>query len=120
MKIYLMEDDHDCVEYIGDFCTKEGHQFSWSFHGGDALEMVELIKPDLIISDYQMPVRNGLDACENLRKKGIKTPIIFFTGSSFWRVSEHEQVKFIKPFEIIRKDFMKLYEAIRIFAELVK
>lgn len=35
---------------------------------------------DVLVSDYEMPQKNGLDFLKELRAKNIKTPFILFTG----------------------------------------
>ncbi len=37
-------------------------------------------KYDIIISDYEMPIKNGLDFLSELKEKKISTPFILFTG----------------------------------------
>lgn len=46
----------------------------------DALRILEEQPFDLIISDYQMPVMNGISFLKYLRKAGNTTPFILFTG----------------------------------------
>lgn len=68
------------------------HYFkSWDFpvevhtasNGSQGLKMIDAVGAyDLIISDYKMPVMNGLDFIKILRTKNgdAHTPIFFFTG----------------------------------------
>jgi CheY-like chemotaxis protein len=44
-----------------------------------ALELIHSQPFDCIISDYIMPVMNGLELCEKLRAEGCNTPFILFT-----------------------------------------
>jgi PAS domain S-box-containing protein len=46
----------------------------------EALKKVTAEKYDAIISDYDMPIKNGLDFVKNLRENNITTPFILFTG----------------------------------------
>lgn len=68
------------------------HYFkSWDFpvevhtasNGSQGLKMIETVGHyDLIITDYKMPIMNGLDFIKNVRTKNgdTQTPIFFFTG----------------------------------------
>jgi len=48
---------------------------------GEALEKVQSNPPyDAIVSDYQMPVMDGIKFLKVLRKRGDDTPFIIFTG----------------------------------------
>jgi len=48
---------------------------------GEALEKVQSNPPyDAIVSDYQMPVMDGIEFLKVLRRRGDDTPFIIFTG----------------------------------------
>jgi len=46
----------------------------------EAIRMLELVRFDAIISDYQMPEMNGIEFLKVVRARGDKTPFIIFTG----------------------------------------
>ena len=46
----------------------------------EALETVGKTEFDVIVSDYQMPLKNGLQFLNELRNSGNNTPFIMFTG----------------------------------------
>jgi len=46
----------------------------------DALVMIEKGNYDAIVSDYQMPVMNGIDFLKQVRASGNSIPFIIFTG----------------------------------------
>lgn len=48
----------------------------------EAFEKCEQIKPDIIISDINMPGMNGVTLCRSLREKFPESEIIFVTGFS--------------------------------------
>ena len=47
--------------------------------GADAIDLVERLKPDVIILDLAMPAIDGLQTAPHLRKVAPDTPIILFT-----------------------------------------
>ena len=51
-------------------------------NGREAVDIALEHSPDLILMDIQMPVMNGREAIEELRKKGYKRPIIALTAYS--------------------------------------
>ena len=51
-------------------------------NGREALEAADKDRYDLIFMDIQMPVMNGFESAENIRKKGINIPIIAVTANA--------------------------------------
>ena len=51
-------------------------------NGAEALKLVGRVRPDLIISDYQMPGVDGLEMCQELAKRTecADIPILLLTG----------------------------------------
>jgi len=48
--------------------------------GEEGLDLYYKLKPDIIISDIEMPKMNGLELCRHIRKKDRNTPIIINTA----------------------------------------
>jgi PAS domain S-box-containing protein len=80
-----------CVLYVDDEAglLKAGKQIlemHGSFQVETALSVNEAMRKikqkayDVIVSDYQMPEKNGLDLLKELRENGNKIPFILFTG----------------------------------------
>src|SRR5579871_3749285 len=49
-------------------------------NGDEAVERANILRPDLIVLDMSMPVLNGLEAAQLLRKTMPDVPIVLFTG----------------------------------------
>ena len=49
-------------------------------NGRDGLTQMADITPDLIISDIMMPEMDGPSMLRELRKRGVKTKIVFISG----------------------------------------
>ncbi len=47
--------------------------------GAEALEEVQKARPDLVLSDWNMPVMNGLEFLKRLRAAGLRVPFGFVT-----------------------------------------
>jgi DNA-binding NarL/FixJ family response regulator len=56
--------------------------------GRDAIEKARLLKPDLIILDFSMPVMNGLEAAAVLSRESPSVPLILFTMHADMAASE--------------------------------
>lgn len=57
-----------------------GHDVVEAENGQQAVEMVTTEKPDLVLSDWNMPEMNGIDALARLRATGSEVPFGFVTS----------------------------------------
>lgn len=51
-------------------------------NGKDAIEKVQLLHPDIIIVDINMPIMDGFEFVQNLKDKGIESKVIIISGYS--------------------------------------
>jgi len=58
-------------------------------NGKEAVEMAQVLHPDLIVLDLSMPVMNGVEAAHALRRFVPETPIVVFSEYSDV-LSEHD------------------------------
>jgi two-component system chemotaxis response regulator CheY len=61
--------------------TGAGFRVVQAYDGAHGLEVLEKEKPDLIVTDINMPVMDGFGFIENVRKKNVHrvTPILVLT-----------------------------------------
>ena len=80
-KILLVEDNPVNVMVARRFLSKWQAIVDVTENGREAIEKCASQKYDLILMDLQMPVMDGYDASSELRKQGLKIPIIALTAS---------------------------------------
>jgi two-component system OmpR family response regulator len=51
-------------------------------NGREALDLVDQVRPDLIILDVMMPQLDGFAVCQRLRRQGDNTPVLFLTAQA--------------------------------------
>jgi len=51
-------------------------------NGQEALEAVRAARPDIVLSDWNMPVMTGIELLESLRAESIDVPLGFVTSES--------------------------------------
>src|SRR5260370_21814572 len=59
-----------------------GHEATVCDNAGRALELLRTESFDLILSDVVMPGKSGLELLEDLKKTGVKTPIVLISGQA--------------------------------------
>lgn len=81
--ILLVEDNPDFARLVELFLRRhQGADFiiHWSSDGAAALkELEEHPEIDLILMDYFLPGRNGLEVTRAIRERGVTVPVVFLT-----------------------------------------
>ncbi|ARN78629.1 DNA-binding response regulator [Nonlabens spongiae] len=67
-KILLVDDEPDILEIVSYNLKNEGYQVFTAENGEKALKKAKKHHPDLVILDVMMPVMDGIEACERMRK----------------------------------------------------
>jgi CheY-like chemotaxis protein len=78
-----VDDDENILEAMHNILQRRMKDVYTATNGVEGLEIIKLIKPDVIITDINMPIMDGLDMIKNIRNNGIKTrniPIIAVTA----------------------------------------
>ncbi len=81
--ILLVEDNPEILLFLKKI-FQESYQISEATNGIEALNIIEIKHPDLIICDLMMPVMDGVTLCQKLKKE-LKTsyiPIILLTANT--------------------------------------
>lgn len=78
--ILLVEDDEDLATTVKDHLASERYAVEHAPDGLTAEEMLKLTAFDLIILDWSLPGKTGIEICGEFRRQGGKTPIIMLTG----------------------------------------
>ncbi len=82
IKVLAVDDNPDLLDLTATFLEKEREKFDVITTGSvdEALGYIEEKQIDAIVSDYDMPGRNGLHFLEAIREKWENIPFILFTG----------------------------------------
>ncbi|MEY2767829.1 MAG: DNA-binding response regulator [Actinobacteria bacterium] len=77
--VLVVEDEESFVEALKVGLKREGFRVEVARDGMQALEMFDIVQPDVILLDVMLPRMSGIDVCRQLRKKTL-TPIIMVTA----------------------------------------
>ena len=78
--VLYVEDNIDISEEVSFFLKTQVKELFIAYDGIEGLEQYKKNKPDLIISDIQMPNMNGIDMIKEIRKNDSYIPIIITTA----------------------------------------
>ncbi len=89
-RILVVEDHKLLLQAIRDLLETQGYEVSLALNGVEALEIMQDITPDLILSDIMMPQMDGYTFYEKVREnpKWVRIPFIFLTARG-----QHEDIK---------------------------
>ena len=81
-RFLVVDDEYATVEMIGAFLSLKGHEWIGAYGGNEALTLVELEAPDMIILDLMMPDMDGFEVCRRVRSmNGISdVPILIVSA----------------------------------------
>jgi len=88
--ILLIDDEQDILEFLSYNLKKEGYKVYTASNGEEGVKIVQKISPSLILLDVMMPVLDGIETCQMIRKDlNITQPIIAFLTS---RAEDYSQI----------------------------
>lgn len=88
VSVLIVEDDRNIAELLQMYLEKEGYAVTVAADGGQGLAKFRAIKPDLVLLDVMMPVRDGWSVCKAIRAEA-QTPIIMPHRQGRYRVQGH-------------------------------
>ncbi len=78
-KILVVDDEKPIVEILKYNLEKEGFLVVTAYDGEAALSMVQIEKPDLIVLDIMLPIKDGFSVCREVRSE-CDIPIVMLTA----------------------------------------
>lgn len=81
-KILIAEDDPFLSKVVGATLQQEGFEVDHAKNGQEAIDLAGKNKYKVILLDLIMPIKNGFDVLNFLKKEKIKTPVLVFTNLS--------------------------------------
>ena len=113
IRVLLVDDDSGFLK-ITKQCLEMGQDLlvDTALSVDEALTKLEMEKYDVVVSDYQMPEKDGLEFLKDLRRRGDTIPFVMFTGKG------REEVA-IKALNLGANQYLnKIGETETVYAEL--
>ncbi len=107
-KILLVDDDVDFVDATKTILeSRPYYEVIVAYEGNEAIQKAREEKPDLILLDIIMPVKDGFSAAEQLKKDPAlsKIPVIMLT--SFSTTGQKTSIPRSRGFELETEDYME-------------
>ena len=104
-RVLLVEDEQSAANVLAAILEFEGFRVTTAANGKRAIEMLGDIRPELIITDYMMPIMNGIEMIKVVRAmpEYAAVPILMTSAVPEEELSKHASIlsAFLrKPFQI--------------------
>lgn len=80
MKILLVDDETELSDPLSRILLQEGYQVDIADNGASGMEMAISNQYDLLILDWMLPHKSGLEICRQVRSLSLSTPVLFLTA----------------------------------------
>lgn len=81
-RILIVDDERDILEFVGYNLSREGYEIYTAGNGAEGLKIAEKVRPHLIILDLMMPVMDGRETCEAIRRHpALKDTMVIFLSA---------------------------------------
>lgn len=80
MNILIVEDEPGIYNFLKEGLEEEGYSIAIASDGIRGVDKFFSSKPDLVLLDWMLPGRHGIDVCKEIRKQDKETPILFLTA----------------------------------------
>ncbi len=91
-KVLVADDEIHIIHVVAIKLRNNGYEVIAANNGAEAYELACRENPDIVVTDYQMPLMTGLELIEKLRhdERTKDIPVILLTARSF-AVSQEQQ-----------------------------
>lgn len=80
MHILLVDDESEMVDPLSRILSREGYTVDVAYDGDRGHQLAAEHPYDLLILDWMLPQRSGLEICQQVRSQGNNTPVLFLTA----------------------------------------
>ena len=117
LRVLIADDDRDNATMLATVLAAEGHEVVSALRGDEALELSRLFRPDVLITDVNMPGVSGYALARELRQRhGNVCPLLIGMSGVWTQASDRlvgEAAGFdhylVKPYDV--KQILELFAA---------
>ena len=82
MKILIIEDDENILSFLLRGFKEDGFTVDSAISGDEGEYLATINHYDVIVLDWMLPQKSGIEVLQSLRDDGISTPVIMLTAKS--------------------------------------
>ena len=81
-KLLVVDDDPRLLELLAEYLGGRGFDVVAAPDGEKGLDVLRMGGIDLVVLDVMLPGKDGFEVCREIRRAGVRTPIILLTAKS--------------------------------------
>ena len=112
LTLLFVEDEDDLVEIISDTLVKLEANFLTAKNGQEALDLLKDNKVDVVVTDINMPVMNGIVMIEKIKELYPSMPVIVMSAHTEMEYIQKTEELGVKDYLIKPFDFIKFIELV--------
>lgn len=82
ISVLLIEDNFDLAQTVAELLALEDISVDHAYHGAGGLKLATEGHYDVLLLDLMLPKMSGLEVCQQLRARGVDTPVLMATALS--------------------------------------
>ena len=79
IKLLIVDDEKGLLEYLKEFFTQRGCLVETAISGDEVLNIIKIVKPDIVLLDIKMPGKDGLEVLKEIKDKDKNIKVIMVT-----------------------------------------
>jgi len=80
VNILIVEDESDMQKILKLYLQREGYQVNSVSNGRDAIDFLIVNAVDIVLLDWMMPIKNGMETLKEIRQLNIPVKILMLTA----------------------------------------
>ena len=80
-RVLVVDDEPEVGAVLNDLLTDMGYHVDIALRGRDALDMMRVLRPDVVLLDLTMPQMSGVAVFERLRREFPGVPVVIVSAN---------------------------------------
>ncbi len=80
VKILVVDDEENVLDFLKEVVESQGYSFSSARSGREAMDKIKEARPNLVLLDVVMPGLDGLEVLRLIREEDKELPVVMLTA----------------------------------------
>jgi signal transduction histidine kinase len=93
LRIVIIEDNEDVAESLKDLLEDTGHRVWAALSGSDGINLVQEVRPNVVLCDLGLPQMGGVEICQRIRALPIEVRPLMVAITGWGREEDHRRTR---------------------------